>query len=197
MSSGQKLLDCITDRLIESEIDIRRSHIDRSSLSELSEFHDQWRPHQCHAIRDETFYEWRLSNPEWEYLIYFGYRDNELRGALITGSKRGEDGVVLTSLIDVLPLLAVDADRDVLLALIKQSIKDHPETDLFKLPPGPIPPRLAEYCGFIRDDVYPFSKVATPALHVVRSLDESWEIDTLAIDQPHNWCITLLEKDTG
>jgi nucleotide-binding universal stress UspA family protein len=22
-------------------------------------------------------------------------------------------------------------------------------------------------------------------------------IDTLAIDQPHNWCITLLEKDTG
>lgn len=196
VSSGQRLIDQVTNRLVESDITVRRSRTDPSSLSELSAFHDRWRPRRCHAVRDETFYEWRLANPEREYAVYFGYRDDALEGAIITGSKTWGDGMVLTSIVDVLPLLAADADRDVLLALLKRAIDENPDTDVFKLPAGPIPPRVAGYCGFIKDDVYPFSEVATPTLHAVRSLNESWEIDTFAIDQPHSWCITLLEKDT-
>jgi hypothetical protein len=196
VNSGQRLIDQATDRFVEPGITARRSRTDPSSLSELSEFHDRWRPRRCHAVRDETFYEWRLSNPAREYAVYFGYRDDGLEGALVTGSNERDDGIVLTSIVDVLPLLAVDADRDVLLALLKRAIADNPRTNVFKLPPGPVPPRVASYCGFVRDDVYPFSEAATPTLHAVRSLNESWEIDTLAIDDPRSWCITLLEKDT-
>lgn len=193
-SGGHGIVNRATDRLVGSDVEIASS---ADGVDALARFHDRHRPDEFHAIRDETFYEWRLSNPDWEYRTYLGYRRGDLEGAIVTGSRTNDDGFVVTSILEVLPLEAGEADRGVLLGLLKRAIGDHPRTDLFKLPPDPIPDRIAGYCGFVGDDTFPLSRVASRTNHVVRAAGDGWTVGAAPIDEPESWRMSFVEEDTG
>lgn len=152
-------------------------------------------PDEIHAVRDETFYGWRLDNPQWEYVTYLAERDGEPVAAVIAATA-DQGGVLTTRIADVAPL-ACDHLTGELTALLARIIDDYADTDLFGAPSGVIPESVLTDFGFLPDDSPPLNAIADVTIKVVRPFDDRWEIGGLDVADPDNWRTTFLEIDTG
>lgn len=164
-------------------------------VEELAALYRSNVPDEIHAVRDETFYAWRLDNPQWAYETYLAERDGEPVAAMITATAE-HGGVITTRVADVVPL-ACDHLTGELAALLERILEDHDDTDLFGAPSGVVPESVLTDYGFLPDDAPPLNAIADVTIQVVRPFDDNWEIEGLSVADPDNWRTTFLEVDTG
>lgn len=176
-----------------ADVTVRRESI--PPVDELAALYRSNVPDEIHAVRDETFYRWRLDNPQWEYVTYLGERDGEPVAALITATA-DHGGVVTTRIADVVPLSCEHLTAE-LATLLEYVLADHADTDLFGAPSRVIPEPLLTDLGFLPDDAPPLNAIADVTIQVVRPFGDRWEIAGMDVADPENWRTTFLEIDTG
>ena len=151
-------------------------------------------PDSIHAIRDEEFYDWRFSNPCWEYTTYVATNETKpLAGIVVGESADTEPGLV--RLTDVVPLCR-DRRKAETAALIDRIVSEHSECGLFAATECGIGTSTLRSFGFYSDGSPPFSFLHTPTNHVVRSLTDASE-NEFGSTLPSNWCLTFAEQDTS
>ena len=186
-----------------TEFEIRRhSEVPSTRLESL---YKRAVPETFHAIRDETFYEWRFENPRWQYRTYIANLAGRDVASIVTGTRSDGDATI-TRLVDVLPLVQpvdedpVDddlVDDDPFSALLEAILTDHEATDLFAVLSNSLPSHLLYDFGFLSDDSFPLSRVSDCLTLVARPLTGSWELGGVRLDDPSNWTFTFAERDTS
>lgn len=161
---------------------------------ELSALYRGSVPEAIHAVRDETFYEWRFENPDWKYATYVADGRSGPEAAVVAGTSTGP-GPVMTRLTDVVPIRG--APEPAVGALLDRVIEDRPGTDLFVAPSGCVPPALLRGFGFLPDSSPLLSALASQTTHVVRSLSGDWEHGSVDLTDPDEWSLTFAEEDTS
>lgn len=150
-------------------------------------------PEAIHATRDNAFYTWRYSNPDWTYKTYIAKRQNIPVAAIVTGTAETTRSTT-TVLTDVAPL--INPDSAALTTLISRILSDHQQTDLFAAPHQGIPGSILNQFGFHPDSAFPLSRLTAQTTHVVRSLSGEWSLNGFDLTDPENWLLTFAEKDT-
>lgn len=174
----------------DEDVSVRRE--DPVPAGELAALYRQRVPDQIHAVRDETFYEWRYANPDWRYTTYLAEIDDKPITAIVTGTSTG-DALTTTKLTDVVPL--VDSPEHGVNAILTRIISDHEDSDLIVAPPQGIPASSVNSFGFLPDSHIPLSMLATPTTHVVRSFNDRFSEAELT--DSTNWLMTFAEEDTS
>lgn len=148
-----------------------------------------------HALRDETFYEWRLSSPDRTYETYVADRGGEPTAALVVA--RTDLGSATT--VRVLDALTTDAssDRDDAYdALLASVLADHDDVPLVAVRGG-LPDAVLRRFGFLPDTSLPLSPVSTTTTMVARPIgDADWTLDGYDLRDPASWRLTFAELDS-
>lgn len=156
-------------------------------------------PDRIHAVRDEPFYRWRFSNPDWAYRTFVARRDGVPVAGLITGTRA--EGPIVTYVTEVVPLVRGDSGRAVLEALLSRALADHDEVDVVVASGWVLPRRLLARFGFHGDDSFPLSVAADPTVLIVSRLagdDETpWRVAGLDPLAPESWLLPFSEQDTA
>ncbi|WP_255198800.1 GNAT family N-acetyltransferase [Halorarius litoreus] len=150
-------------------------------------------PETYHVVRDETFYRWRFGNPRWTYTTYTASRDGRIEAAAIVGQRLGDlprDVVLLT---DVLPLAPGWAASDVYEPLLARIVTDYRDADAIVAPNAALPPAIRRQFGFRANDVFPLSRMTSPAVLVAYSLSEAVGDDCF---EKANWTVEFSDMDT-
>lgn len=178
------------NRDVDSELSVRKE--EDIPTGELSALYRSSVPTEIHAIRDDTFYDWRFKNPDWDYTTYIA----EERGEPVTGIVTGTDNTDarITKLTEVVPL---GGHEDSLQVLFERIISDHETTDMFIAPSQGIPKSVLRNFGFLPDNGPPISFFASPTTHVVRVLDDEEKMSEIGVKDPENWKMTFVEEDTS
>lgn len=163
-------------------------------VDELTSLYRRSVPDGIHVVRDEQFYEWRFENPEWNYTTYLAETEKGVEAALVTGTSTGS-GPNETRFVDTLPLQT--APDHVLTALVESILADHTDTDFFCTQAQGISKSVLRSFGFRGDDTLPLSSLNTQTTHVVRTLNEEWEVHGVDITDSDNWLLTFAEHDTS
>ncbi|NHN43179.1 GNAT family N-acetyltransferase [Halorubellus sp. JP-L1] len=146
-------------------------------------------PDRIHAVRDETFYEWRFQNPDWEYEVYVA-ESREPAGLVV-----GTNGDVV-KITDVAPV-GRPGPEEVFGTLLRAVLDDHDDAALLIAPPLATADYSAGTFGFHSDRSYPVKHFATPTRHFVRSLTGEWELNGHDLTDPADWALTFAEHDTS
>lgn len=164
---------------------------DMPPTDKLAALHDRNTPQTIHARRDSEWYDWRLSDPEREYLTYLGRRGDKVVSAAVvaTGSQK-------TTVADMLPLVDTHADRAVSAAVIKTILQDLPESEIVSVPAGPIPSDVLSAFGFVSDETFGMNKLVRKRNRTVLSLTDDGRINQFDPTDPVNWSMTFLDLDT-
>ena len=155
-------------------------------------------PDTIHALRDETFFDYRFSNPAWEYTAYTARLGGRPVAGIVTGT-RTVDGRTVTNLVDVVPLVG-DEERDRgLPALLARVLEDHAASDVVAFRGNAIPGALLRSFGFHDDRSLPMSAVASPTLLIACPLpvDGDWRIGGRDLRDPETWGPTFAEQNTS
>ncbi|MFC6718277.1 GNAT family N-acetyltransferase [Natrialbaceae archaeon GCM10025810] len=156
-------------------------------------------PGTLHANRDETFYEWRFENPDWDYDAYVARRGDEPIAGAITGTAVRE-GSLVTCLTDAVPLASAPNRRDGLEAIVDRVIEDRADADLIAASGDALPTDLLERFGFHSDQSVPLSAVSQPTTQVTYPIADDggheWTVAGRAVADPTNWTVTYAEQDT-
>ncbi|WP_255171271.1 GNAT family N-acetyltransferase [Natrononativus amylolyticus] len=164
---------------------------DHVPANEFSELHNQNRPIAIHAIRDETFYNWKFQNPKWDYRAYIARDNGESIAATIFASK--SNGLNQTRIVESLPIQAENAPFTATECLYREAIVDHSQTDFFIAAGNAIPEKVLRRLGFLSDGSIPLSFKLTQKNMVARSLSGDLPID---LSNPDNWAVNFTELDT-
>lgn len=175
---------------VDEDVSVRRE--DTVPAGELAALYRQRVPERIHAVRDETFYEWRYTNPDWRYTTYLAEIDDEPIAAIVTGTSTG-DALTTTKLTDIVPLVGSPAHG--VNAILNRIISDYEDSDLIVAPAQGIPDSSLHSFGFLPDSRLPLSLLATPTTHVVRKLND--QVDGADLTDPANWLMTFAEEDTS
>lgn len=179
--------------------------IDGAAVDRLASLHDCRRPRTIHADRTEAFLDWRLSSPVWTRRSYVVEPTDGGRNpiaALVARSRTTSSGFRLTQVVDVAPLCGGARWQGALQRGLRAVVSSHPSTDLFAVSDGAIPHRVLTAAGFLPDDSLPFSRFRSfDSMLVVRpnadpEAASAWQVGGQAIDDPDNWCVTFVERDT-
>ncbi|MFD1642936.1 GNAT family N-acetyltransferase [Halohasta litorea] len=174
-------------------------------LDRLARLHDRRRPPTIHANRTEEFLDWRLSSPVWErrsYVVEPTEGADEPIAALVARSRTTSSGFRLTQVVDVAPLCGGTRWQGALQRGLRAVVSSHPSTDLFAVSDGAIPHRVLTAVGFLPDDSLPLSRFRSyDSMLVTRpngdpETEAAWQVGGRAIDDPDNWCVTFVERDT-
>lgn len=149
-------------------------------------------PGAIHVVRDAVFYERTLGNPDWRYEAYLAGDDET---ALLVGRSTRPDRDVLR-VTDVLPPADADRSRPALAALLREALRDHADAAMAVAPSLPGANDLLADFGFLCDDDPPLRYVASRTNHYARTLSGDWTVDGVTIDDPENWTLTFVERDT-
>lgn len=175
--------------------DISISEHETIPVSELASIYRRSIPNEIHAVRNETFLEWRFDNPHWEYTTYLTEDETEPVAVVVGDSVGLTTGIRVTRIVDVLP---IDDDRtdEQMLALLARTLKDFSTSDVFVAQSSVFPSQVLGQLGFYSDEWPPLSYVTRGRTHTVRPLGE-WVIDGVDIRQPRNWLLSFVELDTS
>lgn len=178
--------------------------LEEPAIEQLVAVHRRHRPAAIHADRTARFLRWRLASPVWErqtHLVESTAR-NEPLAALVARTRRTDDGLRLTQVVDVAPLCGRQRWWEALRVGLDSVVSTHTETDLFALSNGAIPHDVATAVGFLRDDSFPLSRFKTyDSMLVTRPNadpddEAAWRLNGQAVDDGDNWCVTFAERDT-
>ncbi|WP_121742352.1 GNAT family N-acetyltransferase [Natronorubrum halophilum] len=188
----------VADRL---EVDVIRT--DEIPAKTLATLYRRDVPDEFHVVRDETFYDWRFGNPQWEYATYVGRYDGSPVAAIVTGT-RVENGAPVTRLTDVVPLVSNRARTAAFVPILEAILEANDDAALVVAPSTAIPRSVLSEYGFQSNLTLPLSTVATPTVHgvCVLAADEEpgsdrWIVDEKSLSDPDSWRITFSEYDTG
>lgn len=170
---------------------------DETPVDVLTSLYRERVPRGIHAVRDETFYDWRFENPNWEYTTYVAGGDSP-DAAVVVGSRR-TDGYTELRVVDVQPMVptAVESALESLLAAV---LDEHADAGLVSVLPGMLPTRGLARFGFVRQDRFPLSRMLDPIYHGVRILEGPPDGPDLSVDRltdPSNWRLTYVEHDAS
>lgn len=164
-------------------------------VDELASIYRRSVPDAIHAVRDETFLDWRLENPHWEYTTYVTDGPEEPVATIVGDSVGLATGVSVTRIADVLPV-AGDRRDEQLLALLERVLRVRSDSDVFVAPAAVFPSGVMRRLGFFRDDWPPLRFVARGRTLAVRSLGE-WSVNGIDLRRADRWRLSSLEVDTS
>lgn len=182
-------------RALASDADVDAVTVRRERAVPAAELAARYRarpPDAIHVVRDTAFWECSSANPDWRYETYLA--DDEETALVLARSTRPDHAVARVT--DVLPPGA-NRSRAALAALLRRALRDHDDAPLVVAPPLAGATDLLADLGFLCDRDPPLSYVASPTNHFVRTLTGEWSIDGVDIDDPANWTLTLVERDTN
>ena len=163
-------------------------------VDELASLYRAAVPTEIHAVRDETFYEWRFENPHWAYTTYLATDGTKPTAGIVVGeSVDSEFGLV--RILDVVPLCCSEREAETS-ALLDRIVSAHSDAGLFAAAACGIGESLLRSFAFHSDSTRPFSSLFRPTNHVVRPLCESTVAESGATLSA-NWCLTFAEQDTS
>ena len=149
-----------------------------------------------HAVRDETFYEWRLAAPTRTYETYVAERDGEAVAALVVG-RESRAGAPTVRVLDALAVGDAGARRAAYTALLSAMLADHRDTALVAVRGGLPEPVLRRF-GFHSDASPPLSAVASTSMMVTRPIgDAGWTVGGRDLREPDSWRLTFAELDSA
>jgi GNAT superfamily N-acetyltransferase len=155
-------------------------------------------PAHVHARRTAPVYEWRFRNPSWEYTAYVARREDGPAAGVVAGT-RDLDGVRVTNLAEVVPLLESDCDRDAAAAVLSRLLSEHADSDLLTHRGRALPESLLRDHGFVPSDRWPLSRVTDTAPLLVYDLagddERSWQAAGMSLLSPSNWLLSSYEQD--
>ncbi|WP_255171677.1 GNAT family N-acetyltransferase [Natrononativus amylolyticus] len=179
--------------------DITVARFDDVPATVLADLYRRAVPSTLHAHRDRTFYGWRFENPRWQYRTYVATRYGEPIAAVVTGTTT-QDGSVVTSLADVVPLEATPDRDDGLRSILARVLEDNRGADILAASGRTIPPALLGRFGFHSDQSLPLSRLTIPTTQVTYPIanedGHGWTIAGRAVTDPANWTVTFAEQDT-
>jgi GNAT superfamily N-acetyltransferase len=151
---------------------------------------------RLHALRDETFYGWRLASPGRTYGTYVGERGGEAVAALVVG-RDDRAGAPTVRIIDALAVGEPADRREALEALLASALADHRDAALVA-DRGGLPPAVRRRFGFRSDAAPPLSAVASASTMVARPVgDAGWTVAGRDLREPDNWRLTFAELDSA
>ena len=166
-------------------------------ISLLASLYQRRVPDRLHAERHEEFYRWRFASPVWERRTYVAHQNGEPTTAVVVRTRTTNDGVTVTQLADVAPLVGGDAWREALTTLFATMLDDYRESDLVAVADSTIPRNLLADFGFHRDDVAPLSWGTHHCTLSARPLgDHSWTVGGRSLTDRSDWAMTFVERDT-
>jgi hypothetical protein len=147
--------------------------------------------------RSVEWFDWRFSNPNWEYRTYLARRNGRLVGSLVTCTETVA-GVSTTRVADALPLVGGSAQA--LATLVSAVVADTPTTAVLSATSGPTPARVLAGFGFVADDGALLSQLVTTTTDVTRPLpskeqDGDWRVAGLEVDAAENWVLSPSDQD--
>lgn len=188
----------VRNRTLPSPDDVSVTRYEEVPSEVFASLYDEHVPDRIHALRDETFYDWRFENPQWTYTAYVARRDGEARAGIVTGS-RTENGTT-TNLLDTVPMVADRIHAGPIAALLTRIVTDHVDSDTLAIRGRTVPPSVLRSYGFRSDRAFPLSLVSSPSTLVTRpSTDEglsSWEIEGVDLLDESNWSLSYCELDS-
>lgn len=171
---------------------------DRLPIELLASLYERTTPSGIHAVRDETFLRWRYRNPAWEYAAHSAHVGNRPVAALVTGRGR-ENGIEVTTLVDVLPLTGGETRERGVRALLAAVLPQHDDADVVAYTGRSIPARTLGAFGFLSDASVPLSRIASKstlvAYDLAKGADERWSLGGLDAREPRNWTLSFAELD--
>lgn len=186
----------VRDRLADgngSELRVERHRTIPGEL--LASLYRTQRPTAFHGVRDEEFYHWRFSNPNWEYATYVAVRDGAPVTAVVTGTR--PDGS-LTRLTELLPL---QADHDAFEPLLREVLEAHAAVDVIAAPSHLELDELFRSRGFYPDTAFPLSKVSETRALIARQLtpdrDPTGPLYGTELLDGSNWQLSFAEADNS
>ncbi|WP_435153733.1 GNAT family N-acetyltransferase [Haladaptatus sp. DFWS20] len=175
---------------------IRQPGVNESILAELYRTNP---PDAVHALRDETFYRWRFASPAWEQTTYVAARNDEPVVGIVVRTRTTSNGVTVTQLADIVPLVRSNARNRALSRLFECIIEDHADSDLLSVAKGAIPHEFLIAFGFISDTTPPLSWVSNFDCRLVAlplNCDD-WSVGGKRLSQRSNWYVGFAERDTA
>lgn len=149
-----------------------------------------------HALRDETFYGWRLAAPARSYETYVADRGGEPTAALVV-ARYGGAGATTVRILDALAVDEPDAEDDAYAALLGSIIEDHSDATLVAVRGG-LPDAVLRRFGFLSDTSLPLSPVSSTTTMVARPIgDAGWVLDGRDLRDPDSWRLTFAELDSA
>lgn len=164
----------------------------------LSDLYRRRVPDRIHAVRDEQFYRWRLASPAWKRATYVARRGGEPVAAVVARSRTTNEGVNVTQLAEVVPLVGDEQWTDALDRLFRRIADDYGGSDLIAIADSTVPHDLLASLGFYRDDIVPLSWITNRCTLAARPLgdDPSWLVGDRRLVDRSDWVMTFLERDT-
>ena len=179
--------------------DLRVERHDEVPAETFAALYRRRAPRRLHAVRDEAFYRWRFSNPDWSYSAFTAWRGDEPVAGLVTGTRA--EGQIVTYLVEAVPLAGGDGWREALTALLRRALRAHDAVDLVAASGRVLPTELLADFGFHGDGVLPLSAAADPTRLLVSWLDDEagrpWRVDGVDLTEPENWLLPFSEQDTA
>ncbi|WP_266077133.1 GNAT family N-acetyltransferase [Haladaptatus caseinilyticus] len=156
-------------------------------------------PGTVHALRDETFYQWRFASPAWERTTYVATRNDEPVAGVVVRTRTTSDGVTVTQLADIVPLVRSEARNRALSRLFERIIDDYADSDLLSVAKGNIPHELLTQFGFVGDTTPPLSWFSNFDCRLVAlPLNcDGWSVGGKRLSQRSNWYVGFGERDTA
>lgn len=198
----------LCDRLRGTVADVTVERHESLPVAELVSLARTVRPTGLHVVRDRSFYEWRFDSPRWETTTYLAREAGRPVAAIVAATERF-DAMSCTQLLDVQPMQerserSGHSERSehsgVFAALLGELLRDNQGVDVVKAPSLVCEHTLRDR-GFLRDDAFPLSAVATPMTHVVRPLsadgDLSWAVGGRDLTDPDTWQLALADVEVG
>lgn len=149
-----------------------------------------------HAVRDETFYEWRLASPGRTYDTYVAERDGEAVAALVVG-RDSRAGASTVRVLDALAVGGTAARQEAYETLLSAALADHGDAALVAARGG-LPRAVLRRFGFHSDAAPPLSAVASTTTMVARPIgDAGWRVAGRDLRELDSWRLTFAELDSA
>jgi predicted N-acetyltransferase YhbS len=173
----------------------RHEGVPASSLETLYEFAE---PARLHVPCTETFYDWRVGNPNWNVRTYTAHRGDAPVAAVVTAADPSEEPTI-TRLLDALPLLGQTGRTDAFAALMAAVVEDNRDADALSVSEDTLPDSVLSQFGFLRDDRGPLSMVSSPTTAVARPIDRDrfadWTVGGCHLSERRDWRLPLIGQD--
>ena len=188
------LLDRLYDAPPEVTV-VRHAELPAGTLAAL---YRRRPPAGIHARRDEAFYGYRFGNPDWEYTAYTARLGTTPVAGVVTGERTG-DGLRVTNVAEVVPLVGDDQRDRALGALLARVVADSADSDVLAVRGSSLPAGLCRRLGFLSDRRLPLSAVASPTVLITSPLpvEGSWRVAGRDLRDPDSWQLTFLEQNTS
>lgn len=176
--------------------------VDRESgvpAARLAALYERRVPERIHAHRTAEFYQWRFASPAWERTTYTASNGGERVASIVVRTRTTEDGVTVTQLADVVPLVGGDEWEDAVSNLLGAILDDRGDADLISVGAGGLPDDLLRTYGFHPDTSPPLSLTADTRMTVARAVpnrEPNWTWDGRHLTDERNWLLSLCEYDT-